>query len=78
MAEGQTVRLPTYESLHATNLPGFSNPRYEVGEMGRGDVVEGERERGGERRGEEEGEDLDDLPPPYSPGIVGQQPGTCY
>ena len=64
----QAVRLPTYESLTASNLAGFTNPRY--GAEGMGDVVESEGEGGG--GGEV---DIDDRPPPYSPGIVGQQPG---
>ena len=72
------VTLPTYESLQASpHLPGFSNPRYEVVSP----VVDGEERREGEggeegRRGREEDEDeFDDLPPPYSPGLAGQESG---
>ena len=48
---------------------GFSNPRYVF--EGRGVTVGGEEEREG---GEPEDSD-DDLPPPYSPGLAGQQAG---
>ena len=63
------IILPTYASLQASNLPGFPNPRYCAEVLSSGDVVEGEEEGRGE-----EG-DIDDLPPPYSPGIQGQQSG---
>ena len=67
------VTLPTYESLQASpHLPGFSNPRYEVVSP----VVDGEERREEGRRGREEEEDeFDDLPPPYSPGLAGQESG---
>lgn len=80
--QGIALELPPYESIRSSpRPPGFTNPRYnEDGQS----PVGGDRERGeGEEEGEWEGEweeegnveDIEDLPPPYSPGVIGQQAG---
>ena len=81
-----TLELPPYESLRSSpRPPGFTNPRYNedgqspVGfDEERGDGEE-EREWEGEWEGqweeEGDGEHTEDLPPPYSPGVIGQQAG---
>ena len=76
----QAVTLPPYESLQPSpHLPGFTNPRYEMVSpmLDGGERREGEEGVGEEGRREEEDNDFDDLPPPYSPGLGpgGQESG---